>query len=116
MGCIQSHSIGLLGKPLRLFFDDIYIYIYISQLKAVATGATLCYLISAALAPALLSLPKWKARLDRWAERVEDQRANLISFLVVLRYVFLKSNLLFVFFSFRKGNECSSEMLSEVVV
>ena len=29
----------------------------------VATGATLCYLISAALGPALLTLPKWKAVL-----------------------------------------------------
>ncbi|KAF8515389.1 oxalate transporter [Hysterangium stoloniferum] len=52
---------------------------------AVATGATLCYLISAALGPALLALPKFKERLDRWAEKVDAQRANLISFLIVIR-------------------------------
>lgn len=51
----------------------------------VATGATLCYLISAALGPALLTLPKWKARLDQWAKRIQDNKENLISFLIVLR-------------------------------
>lgn len=51
----------------------------------VATGATLCYLISAALGPALLTLPKWKARLDKWAEKIEAQKENIISFLIVLR-------------------------------
>ncbi|OCH90346.1 hypothetical protein OBBRIDRAFT_793438 [Obba rivulosa] len=51
----------------------------------VATGATLCYAISAALGPALLTLPKWKARLDAWGEKIEAHRANLISFLIVLR-------------------------------
>jgi uncharacterized membrane protein YdjX (TVP38/TMEM64 family) len=51
----------------------------------VASGATLCYLISAALGPALLTLPKWKARLDKWADKIQTQRDNLISFLIVLR-------------------------------
>ncbi|KAF7789705.1 hypothetical protein EIP86_000651 [Pleurotus ostreatoroseus] len=51
----------------------------------VATGATLCYFISAALGPALLTIPKWKARFDVWAERINSQRDNLISFLIVLR-------------------------------
>lgn len=51
----------------------------------VATGATLCYFISAALGPALLTMPKWKARLDVWADKIEAQRDNLISFLIVLR-------------------------------
>ena len=32
-------------------------------------------------------MPKWKERLDRWADKVDAQRANLISFLIVLRYV-----------------------------
>jgi len=52
---------------------------------AVATGATLCYLISATLGPALLALPKFKERLDRWTEKVDAQRANLLSFLIVIR-------------------------------
>jgi uncharacterized membrane protein YdjX (TVP38/TMEM64 family) len=51
----------------------------------VATGATLCYLISAALGPALLTLPKWKAVLDKWAEKIQANKENMISFLIVLR-------------------------------
>ncbi|KAL0569883.1 hypothetical protein V5O48_012082 [Marasmius crinis-equi] len=51
----------------------------------VATGATLCYLISAALGPALLTLPKWKARLDKWALKIQDNKENMMSFLIVLR-------------------------------
>lgn len=51
----------------------------------VATGATLCYLISAALGPALLTLPKWKARLDKWSDKIQSQKDNMISFLIVLR-------------------------------
>ncbi|KAG6853784.1 hypothetical protein C0991_001373 [Blastosporella zonata] len=51
----------------------------------VATGATLCYLISAALGPALLTLPKWKALLDKWAVKIQANKENMISFLIVLR-------------------------------
>ncbi|KAH8117813.1 hypothetical protein DFH11DRAFT_1504137 [Phellopilus nigrolimitatus] len=51
----------------------------------VASGATLCYLISAALGPALLALPKWAARLDRWSTTLAAQRSNLLSYLIVLR-------------------------------
>ncbi|KAG6820312.1 hypothetical protein H0H93_002399 [Arthromyces matolae] len=51
----------------------------------VATGATLCYLISAALGPALLTLPKWKAVLDKWASKIQANKENMISFLIVLR-------------------------------
>jgi uncharacterized membrane protein YdjX (TVP38/TMEM64 family) len=51
----------------------------------VATGATLCYLISAALGPALLTLPSWRARLETWSVKVADQRENLIPFLILIR-------------------------------
>ncbi|EKM78151.1 hypothetical protein AGABI1DRAFT_42515 [Agaricus bisporus var. burnettii JB137-S8] len=51
----------------------------------VATGATLCYLISAALGPALLTIPKWKAVLDKWADKIQANKENMISFLIVLR-------------------------------
>ncbi|GLB40611.1 putative SNARE associated Golgi protein [Lyophyllum shimeji] len=51
----------------------------------VATGASLCYLISAALGPALLTLPKWKALLDKWATKIQANKENMISFLIVLR-------------------------------
>ncbi|KAI0315185.1 hypothetical protein OF83DRAFT_1246907 [Amylostereum chailletii] len=51
----------------------------------VATGGTLCYLLSAALGPALLTLPSFKSRLTTWSEKISLQRANLIPFLIVLR-------------------------------
>jgi len=51
----------------------------------VASGATLCYFIGAALGPALLVLPTWKARLDKWSIKINSERANLIPFLIVLR-------------------------------
>lgn len=51
----------------------------------VATGATLCYFISSFLGPALLSIPKWTARLESWRARVAAQRSNLLSYLIVLR-------------------------------
>lgn len=51
----------------------------------VATGASLCYLISAALGPALLTLPKWKAALDKWADKISANKENMLSFLIVLR-------------------------------
>jgi len=51
----------------------------------VATGASLCYLISAFLAPALLTLPKWHARLDTWRAKVQGQKHNLFTFLIIIR-------------------------------
>jgi uncharacterized membrane protein YdjX (TVP38/TMEM64 family) len=51
----------------------------------VATGATLCYLISAALGPALHTLPSWRARFDTWSAKIAAQRENLIPFLILLR-------------------------------
>ncbi|KAI0073674.1 hypothetical protein K474DRAFT_1627173 [Panus rudis PR-1116 ss-1] len=51
----------------------------------VATGGTLCYLISAALGPALLTMPKFKAKFDVWSEKIRAQKDNIISFLIVLR-------------------------------
>ena len=51
----------------------------------VATGASLCYLLSAALGPAILTLPRLKDRLEKWSDRVQTQRENMVSFLIVLR-------------------------------
>lgn len=51
----------------------------------VATGASLCYLLSAALGPAILTLPRWKDRLEKWSEKVQTQKENIVSFLIVLR-------------------------------
>lgn len=51
----------------------------------VATGASLCYLLSAALGPAILTLPRWKDRLEKWSDKVQTQKENIVSFLIVLR-------------------------------
>lgn len=51
----------------------------------VATGAMLCYFISAALGPALLTVPKFKSKFDVWSDRIRGQKDNIISFLIVLR-------------------------------
>jgi hypothetical protein len=41
--------------------------------------------LSAAIGPAILTLPRWKDRLEKWTEKVQTQRENIISFLIVLR-------------------------------
>ncbi|KAK4047316.1 hypothetical protein OIV83_005494 [Microbotryomycetes sp. JL201] len=52
----------------------------------VATGALLCYYISAALGPAILhNSEKWQKRIDAWTDRVHDHKENLVSYLIVLR-------------------------------
>ncbi|KDQ24615.1 hypothetical protein PLEOSDRAFT_1094375 [Pleurotus ostreatus PC15] len=53
--------------------------------SCVATGATLCYLLSAALGPALLTVPRFKARLDSLAEKIRANKENILSYLIVLR-------------------------------
>lgn len=53
---------------------------------SVATGATLCYLISALLGPALLlASEKWRNRLQVWRERIRKQQGNMFSYLIILR-------------------------------
>ena len=53
---------------------------------SVATGATLCYLISALLGPALLlASEKWRNRLEVWRERIRKQQGNMFSYLIILR-------------------------------
>ena len=52
----------------------------------IATGATLCYLISALLGPALLlASQKWRDRMDLWKARIDAQGGNMISYLMILR-------------------------------
>jgi len=54
-------------------------------MQAVATGSLLCYTLSAAFGPALLSVPKMRARIESFAAKVQAQRANLLSYLIILR-------------------------------
>ncbi|GAA5939681.1 TVP38/TMEM64 family protein [Sporobolomyces koalae] len=52
----------------------------------VATGALLCYFISAALGPAVLTNSEvWRKRVDAWSDRVQSHRENLVSYLIVIR-------------------------------
>jgi hypothetical protein len=68
---LLTNGLNVVGSPLPM--------------QCVATGATLCYLISAALGPALLAVPSWRARLDAWTEKIDAQRDNLMSYLIVIR-------------------------------
>ncbi|BGO94167.1 hypothetical protein NBRC10512_001319 [Rhodotorula toruloides] len=52
----------------------------------VATGALLCYLLSALLGPSVLANSAvWQARVEAWQERVRGHEKNLVSYLIVLR-------------------------------
>jgi hypothetical protein len=52
---------------------------------SVATGATICYLISAYLGAVLVAMPKWKARVDAWGEVLAQHNDNMLSYLIVIR-------------------------------
>ncbi|TEB09753.1 hypothetical protein FA13DRAFT_1768724 [Coprinellus micaceus] len=82
--------------PYRIFVCYVTTYLflqafslpgsmYLSILGGAVWGATLCYLISAALGPALLTLPRWAALTNKWSDRIQANKDNMISFLIVLR-------------------------------
>lgn len=52
---------------------------------SVATGASICYLISKFLGTMLLALPSWQARIDDWKHKLAQHDDNLLSYLIVLR-------------------------------
>lgn len=52
---------------------------------SVATGATICYLISKFLGTILVALPTWQARIDEWKDKLAQHNDNLLSYLIVLR-------------------------------
>ena len=52
---------------------------------SVATGATICYLISSNLGAVLIAMPKWKARVDAWGEVLSGHNDNMLSYMIVLR-------------------------------
>lgn len=52
---------------------------------SVATGATICYLISSNLGAVLVAMPKWKARVDAWGEVLSGHNDNMLSYMIVLR-------------------------------
>ena len=51
----------------------------------IATGATLCYMLSLYAGECIHLVPQWEARVRRWQEALSAQRHNLISYLVLLR-------------------------------
>ncbi|CAO1618922.1 unnamed protein product [Parajaminaea phylloscopi] len=52
---------------------------------SVATGATICYLISKFLGEVLHAIPSWKARVDSWKAVLDRQRDDMLSYLIVIR-------------------------------
>lgn len=52
---------------------------------SVATGATICYLISKFLGQVLVAIPSWKARVDGWKVVLDRQRDDMLSYLIVIR-------------------------------
>lgn len=54
---------------------------------SVATGATICYLISQQLGAVLVAMPKWKARVDAWGEVLARHNDNMLSYMIVIRCV-----------------------------
>lgn len=89
--CLRPHSLQAFSLPGSMYLSILGGAVWGIAIAlplacaCVASGATLCYLISAAFGPALLTLPKWKARLDNWSEKIASQRDNMFSYLIVLR-------------------------------
>ncbi|CDU22553.1 uncharacterized protein SPSC_01183 [Sporisorium scitamineum] len=52
---------------------------------SVATGASICYLISKFLGVVLIALPTWQRRVDEWKAKLVQHEDNLLSYLVVIR-------------------------------
>lgn len=52
---------------------------------SVATGATICYLISMYLGAVLVAMPKWKARVDAWGEVLAQHNDNMMSYMIIIR-------------------------------
>ncbi|KAJ1019364.1 hypothetical protein NDA13_006280 [Ustilago tritici] len=52
---------------------------------SVASGATLCYLISRTLRVVLLALPSWQARVEDWRQKLDEHKDDMLSYLIVLR-------------------------------
>lgn len=84
----------LIALPLVCFVGPKKIYFPLyrpgrlmnSRPQSVASGALLCYYLSAVLGPAVLSRSEvWQHRIDRWADRIKEHDQNLLSYLIVLR-------------------------------
>ncbi|SPO31190.1 uncharacterized protein UTRI_06010_B [Ustilago trichophora] len=52
---------------------------------SVASGASICYLISKTLGVVLVALPSWQKRVDDWKFKLQDHQQNLLSYLIVIR-------------------------------
>ncbi|SPO30171.1 uncharacterized protein UTRI_06010 [Ustilago trichophora] len=52
---------------------------------SVATGASICYLISKTLGVVLVALPSWQKRVDDWKLKLAQHEDNLLSYLIVIR-------------------------------
>ncbi len=62
---------------------------------SVATGASICYLISKFLGVVLVALPSWQKRVEDWKEKLKEHDDSMLSYLIVIRYVCLPFPLAF---------------------
>lgn len=87
----RSHSLQLFSLPGSMYLSILGGAVWgVARAlplccACVATGSSLCYLLSSALGPALLTLPAIKTRMESFSAQVSRQRANIIPFLIVLR-------------------------------
>lgn len=53
----------------------------------IATGSTLCFLLSRYAGQVLYVIPRWEQRIAAWTVVVQQYDNNMLSYLTVLRYV-----------------------------
>ncbi|KDN52707.1 hypothetical protein K437DRAFT_253900 [Tilletiaria anomala UBC 951] len=53
---------------------------------SIASGATICYVISRQMGEVFVAVPSWKTRVDSWQRRISAQ-SNLFSYLVFIRHL-----------------------------
>lgn len=52
---------------------------------SVATGASICYLISKFLGVVLVALPNWQKRVQDWKDKLAEHNDGMLSYLIVIR-------------------------------
>lgn len=58
----------------------------------IATGSTLCYLLSRSAGQCLLLLPHWEQRVQSWRAVVQQYDQNMTWYMTLLRYVLVASH------------------------
>jgi len=51
----------------------------------ISIGSSFAYGLSTAFGPVLMGMPKWRARIDKFGDRIQAHRQDLLSYLIILR-------------------------------